>query len=118
MWDDLVEDWLWCRAMAAAVACGVVGAVVLVAGAKGSALLPAPAQQVVWAVAVVVGVPLAAGAAIHLLVVPARIALRHLLGWGAKPAGYPCPECGYDIRMTPHRCPECGTALAWGFRRH
>jgi hypothetical protein len=25
--------------------------------------------------------------------------------------GY-CPECGYDMRATPHRCPECGWELA------
>jgi hypothetical protein len=44
---------------------------------------------------------------ILLLILPAR-------RWATRPRPHPglCPDCGYDLRATPHRCPECGTAPA------
>ena len=116
MWDELVEDWLWCRASAVSAACAAGGGAALVVGSSVSGAMPTPVAQAVWGLAVVVGVPLLGRAAIHWVGTPLRIVAGHLLGRRPTTA-YPCPECGYDIRMTPHRCPECGTALAWGFRR-
>ena len=53
---------------------------------------------------------------IAVLFKPAHFLLARLamIGHGRRVCVYPCPACGHDIHMTPHRCPYCGTRLVWG----
>ena len=46
--------------------------------------------------------------AIGTAALPAQFVLRRLPLRGRQPGL--CPNCGYDLRATPHRCPECGKA--------
>jgi hypothetical protein len=34
--------------------------------------------------------------------------LLHVARWNRRFHSLHCPECNYDIHVTPHRCPECG----------
>jgi hypothetical protein len=48
-------------------------------------------------------------------VLPAIAARRAWRLRRARRAGMQlCPDCGYDMRATPHRCPECGHSAAIG----
>jgi hypothetical protein len=36
------------------------------------------------------------------------VILLRVARWNHRVNTLHCPECGYDMHVTPHRCPECG----------
>jgi hypothetical protein len=36
------------------------------------------------------------------------VILLRVARWNRRFHSLHCPECNYDIHVTPHRCPECG----------
>jgi hypothetical protein len=38
------------------------------------------------------------------------VILFRVARWNRRFHSLHCPECNYDLRVTPHQCPECGWA--------
>ncbi len=53
-------------------------------------------------------IPLAAGGLAGTCAV--LVILLRVARWNRRFHSLHCPECNYDLRVTPHQCPECGWA--------